>query len=64
MKFQLNIDNTIKNFGEFLKIIKNERYKILKYLSVSLISYLYVLTLLYFLVSLSKKPFDAEYFPF
>ena len=59
MKSHVIIDNIIKNLHEFLKLIYNERYILLKYISVSAISYLYILTLLYFLVN--KFNFDKLY---
>ena len=51
MKFQVIIDNIIKNFQKSLNLMYNEKSNILKYISVSLISYFYILILLYFLVS-------------
>lgn len=59
MKSHVIIDNIIKNFHEFFKLIYNQRYILLKYISVSLLTYLYILTLLFFLVS--EFNFDKLY---
>ena len=52
MRYLNYIINDIKSYTQILKILYKDKYNLIKYMMVSVISYLYVLGALYMLVSL------------
>ena len=61
MRYLNYIINDIKSYTQILKILYKDKYNLIKYMLVSVISYLYVLGALYMLVSLFTKHYDTYF---